>query len=155
MRKNNFQFSMSLIVYKVIFKGNLENEIKDLTLTFKEISYNKPIKVSPKYISMLKKLSQSSQNIINFQNIKEVIRIGENTPDFLINYYIVLLYITKLNGNKKGFLIGNVKKLGDILLGIWPFTQKSNILASEEIDSIFNDLIAKPQNYSKICLIYS
>ena len=146
---------MSLIVYKVIFKGNLENKIKDLTLTFKEISYNEPINVSPKYISMLKKLSQVSQNIINFQNIKEVIRIGENTPGFIINYYIVLLYITKLNGKKKGFLIGNVKKRGDILLGIWPFTQKSDILTSEEIDSIFNDLIAKPQTYSKICLIYS
>jgi len=146
---------MSLIVYKVIFKGNLENEIKDLTITFKEISYNEPINVSPKFISMLKKLSQVNQNIINFQNIKEVIRIGENTAGFLINYYIVLLYITKLNGNKKGFLIGNVKKKGDILLGIWPFTQKSDLLTSEEIDSIFNDLIAKPQNYSKICLIYS
>ena len=146
---------MSLIVYKVIFKGNVENEIKDLTLTFKEISYNEPINVSPKYISMLKKLSQTSQNIINFQNIKEVIRIGENTTGFIINYYIVLLYITKLNGNKKGFLIGNVKKRGDILLGIWPFTQKSDILTSEEIDSIFNDLIVKPQNYRKICLIYS
>ena len=146
---------MSLIVYKVIFKGNIENEIKDLTLTFKEISFNEPINVSPKYISMLKKLSQASQNIINFQNIKEVIRIGENTPGFLINYYIVLLYITKLNGNKKGFLIGNVKNKGDIILGIWPFTQKSEILSSEEIDSIFNDLITKPQNYSKICLIYT
>ncbi len=146
---------MSLIVYKVIFKGNVENEIKDLTLTFKEISYNEPINVSPKYISMLKKLSQTSQNIINFQNIKEVIRIGENTTGFIINYYIVLLYITKLNGNKKGFLIGNVKKRGDILLGIWPFTQKSDILTSEEIDSIFNDFIVKPQNYRKICLIYS
>lgn len=146
---------MSLIVYKVIFKGNIENEIKDLTITFKEISYNEPINVAPKFIYMIKKLSQASQNIINFQNIKEVIRIGENTPGFLINYYIVLLYITKLNGYKKGFLIGNVKKRGDILLGIWPFTQKSDILTSEEIDSIFNDLIAKPQNYSKICLIYS
>lgn len=146
---------MSLTVYKVIFKGNIENDIKGLTLTFKEISYNEPINVTPKYISMLKKLSQASQNIINFQNIKEVIRIGENTPGFLINYYIVLLYITKLNGNKKGFLIGNVKNKGDIILGIWPFTQKSDILTSEEIDSIFNDLIAKPQNYRKICLIYS
>ncbi len=146
---------MSLIVYKVIFKGNIENEIKDLTLTFKEISYNEQFNVSTKYISMLKKLSQTSQNVINFQNIKEVIRIGENTPGFQINYYIVLLYITKLNGNKKGFLIGNVKNRGDILLGIWPFTQKSDILTSEEIDSIFNDLIAKPQNYRKICLIYS
>lgn len=146
---------MSLIVYKVIFKGNIENNIKGLTLTFKEISYNEPINVTPKYISMLKKLSQASQNIINFQNIKEVIRIGENTPGFLINYYIVLLYITKLNGNKKGFLIGNVKNKGDIILGIWPFTQKSDILTSEEIDCIFNDLIAKPQNYRKICLIYS
>lgn len=146
---------MSLIVYKVIFKGNIENEIKDLTLTFKEISYNEQFNVSTKYISMLKKLSQTSQNVINFQNIKEVIRIGENTTGFIINYYIVLLYITKLNGNKKGFLIGNVKNRGDILLGIWPFTQKSDILTSEEIDSIFNDLIAKPQNYRKICLIYS
>ncbi len=146
---------MSLIVYKVIFKGNIEDEIKDLTLTFKEISFNEPINVSPKYFSMLKKLSKVSQNIINFQNIKEVIRIGENTPGFLINYYIVILYITKLNENKKGFLIGNVKNKGDIILGIWPFTQRSEILSSEEIDSIFNDLIAKPQNYSKICLIYT
>ncbi|MFX1493290.1 MAG: hypothetical protein ACFFBZ_03325 [Promethearchaeota archaeon] len=145
---------MSLIVYKVIFKGNVENEIKDLNLTFKEISHNEPIKVSPKYISMLKKLSQASQNIINFQNIKEVIRIGENTPGFIINYYIVILYITKLNGNKKAFLIGNVKNKGDIILGIWPFTQ-TDIITSEEIDNIFNDLIAKPQNYSKVCLIYS
>ncbi|MFW9945964.1 MAG: hypothetical protein ACFFDX_03960 [Candidatus Odinarchaeota archaeon] len=145
---------MSLIVYKVIFKGNVENEIKDLTLTFKEISHNEPINVSPKYISMLKKLSQANQNIINFQNIKEVIRIGENTPGFIINYYIVILYITKLNGNKKAFLIGNVKNKGDIILGIWPFTQTDN-LTSEEIENIFNNLIAKPQNYSKVCLIYS
>jgi hypothetical protein len=145
---------MSLIVYKVIFKGNVENEIEDLTLTFKEISFNEPINVSPKYISMLKKLSKASQNIINFQNIKEVIRIGENTQGFLINYYIVLLYIS-INGTKKGFLIGNVKNKGDIILGIWPFTQKSEILTIEEINSIFNDFITKPQNYGRICLIYT
>jgi hypothetical protein len=145
---------MSSVVYKVIFKGTEGDEEDNFTLTFKEISINEPIKVSPQQLSTLKRFSQTAQNIINFQNIEEVIRIGEPTIGLIINYYIVLLFITKLDHQRKGFLIGNVKGKGDVLLGIWPFTQKLEFSNSNKINKIFNDLIKKPENYNKICLIY-
>ena len=143
---------MSSVVYKVVFKGTESNGVHNFTLTFKEIFINEPIKVSPKQLSTLKR--QTTHNIINFQNIEEVIRIGENIPGLMINYYIVILFISKLDNQKKGFLIGNTKGRGDILLGVWPFTQKLEFSNSDKIDNILNDLIEKPENYSKICLIY-
>jgi hypothetical protein len=145
---------MSSGVYKVVFKGTEGDEEDSFILTFKEIFINPPIKVSPKHLSTLKRFSQTAQNVINFQNIEEVIRIGEPAPGLMINYYIVLLFITKLDTQKKGFLIGNAKGSGDILLGIWPFTQDLEFSNSDKINNIFNDLIENPVNYNKICLIY-
>lgn len=145
---------MSSVVYKVVFKGTEEDGEDSFTLTFKEIFINEPIKVSPKHLSTLKRSSQTVQNIINFQNIEEVIRIGETKAELMITYYIVLLFITKLDNQKKGFLIGNAKGRGDILLGIWPFTQELEFSNSDKINKIFNDLIEKPEKFNKICLIY-
>jgi hypothetical protein len=147
---------MSLIVYKVIFNGaEEEDEEQELALAFKKFYSSESLSIHQKYIATLKNLSQTSQHIISFQNIREVIRIGEDEIDFTINYYIVLLFISKIDNNKMGFLIGNVKKKGDILLGIWPFTQELKSLTAEEVERILNNLISKPQNFSKICLIYS
>lgn len=145
---------MSLIVYKVIFNGT-EEEKEGLALAFKEFYSTESLSINQKYISALKNLSQSSQHIINFQNIREVIKIGENAIDIMINYYIVLLFIYKIDNSKMGFLIGNVKKKGDVLLGIWPFTKELKSLTTEKVERILNNLVSKPQNFSKICLIYS
>ncbi|MFX0032384.1 MAG: hypothetical protein ACFE8E_04940 [Candidatus Hodarchaeota archaeon] len=145
---------MSLIVYKVIFNG-FEEEEEGLALAFKELDSTESLSINQKYISALKSLSQSSQHIISFQNIREVIKIGENGIDIIINYYIVLLFVHKIDNNKMGFLIGNVKKKGDIILGIWPFTKELRDLIIEGIERILNNLISKPKDFSKICLIYS
>ena len=145
---------MSLIVYKVIFNGTEEQE-EGLALAFKELYSTESLSINQKYISALKNLSQSNQHIISFQNIREVIKIGENDIDIIINYYIVLLFVHKIDNNKMGFLIGNVKKKGDVILGIWPFTKELRYLTTEEVDRILNNLVSKPKDFSKICLIYS
>lgn len=144
---------MSLTTYKAIFNGSEEEE--DLTLTFKEFYPAKPFNIDEKYIITLEKLSQTTPHIISFRNIREVIKIGVNSNDFVVNYYNMILFISKIDNSKMGFLIGNVKKKGDILLGIWPFTQELNTLNEDDIEKILNNLISKPLNFSKICLIYS
>jgi hypothetical protein len=53
----------------------------------------------------------------------------------------------------EGFLIGNAKKLGDILIGVWPFKNDKNI-TSEIIQKEFSKL-AEKNDIDKITLIYS
>lgn len=146
---------MSSIVYKVIFKGSKGNEKQFLTLTFKDISFHLLIKIPSHYFSSIKKISEKSESVINFQNIEEVILIGDNTSKYMFNYYLILLYSYKMNRKKHGFLIGNVKKVGDILIGIWPFTESIIDINAEEVFKKFDDLINNPQNYKNICLIYT
>ena len=146
---------MSDIIYKVIFKGTESDQEELLTLTFNSIFSEKPFNVSPHYISTIKRLSEKNQNIINFQNIEEVIKIGEGSILYSYNYYIVILYIMKSNMKKEGFLIGNAKKFGDILIGIWPFNENISSLTSEIIVKKFDFLINHPKDFENICIIYS
>lgn len=100
-------------------------------------------------------MSDTHPSVINFQNIEEVLRIGEATLSYVYNYYIVVLYSIKPDQKKEGFLIGNVKKHGDILIGVWPFNENISSLASELILKKFDDLIRNPQDFDNICIIYS
>ncbi|MFW9781088.1 MAG: hypothetical protein ACFFFB_02255 [Candidatus Heimdallarchaeota archaeon] len=142
-------------MYKVIFNGTEEEEEEGLTLVFKEFDASETFNIHQKYFSSLKNLSQISPHIISFQNIREVIKIGDKVNEFTINYYVIILFISKKDNKKEGFLIGNIRKKGDILLGIWPFKKESKSLTIDDIKKVLNSLISKPQNFSKICLIYS
>ena len=144
---------MDFNIYKVIFKGFQEYENKRLILSFRDINSDKPINVPTQFILKLKKLSENSQNIIYFQNIKEVIIIGNKKPNFSYNYYFILLYTVKLDGLKVGYLVGNVKKMGDIVVGVWPLNIETNELSTEKILENFHDLINNPHEYTNICLI--
>ena len=144
---------MDFNIYKVIFKGVQESENKKLTLSFKDITSDKPIKVTTQFILELKKLSELSQNILYFQNIEEVVVIGTKKSRYSYNYYFIVLYTLKSDGAKVGYLIGNVKKLGDIVVGVWPFNLQTTDLSSEKILKRFRNLINKPHEYANICLI--
>ncbi|MGQ4873740.1 MAG: hypothetical protein ACTSVV_02155 [Promethearchaeota archaeon] len=138
-------------VFKVIFKGEDEN-ISQLNLTFKSILNDKPIKINPQIILNIKKLGEISKNVLIFQNISEVIPYG-STLNYSFNYFFVILYIIKENKIKRGFLIGNIKKIGDILVGIWPFNNSDTFYDLENFISQLTDLINNPHKYSNICLI--
>jgi len=146
---------MSELIYKVIFKGSKDSQEELLTLTFKSIIRERPINIPSQYFLTIKKLSDTNPSVINFQNIEEVLKIGEATLNYVYNYYIVILYAIKLDQKKEGFLIGNVKKLGDILIGIWPFNENISSLASELILKKFDNLISNPKDFENICIIYS
>ena len=115
---------MNPIFYKVIFRALNEHNASTFSLTFRNIIDLKPISIPSNYFSILKELSKKDKNIINFQNVQEVIKIGDSEQYYNFNYYIVLLFTNLENKKKEGFLIGNVKKLGDILIGIWPFNKE-------------------------------
>ena len=144
---------MNSINFKVIFKGSKDAENENLTLTFKKINSPTIMNVPVTVISELKILSEKSQNIVIFQNIEEVIEIGNDSSRELYNYYYVLIYTSKSDSKKEGFLIGNVKKKGDIIIGVWPFNKQIVELSPEEILELFNNLIKKPHEYSNISLI--
>ena len=91
---------MDSIIYKVIFKAIQQFENKNLTLIFRNLTFEKPLT-----ILNLTDLSDKSENIIFFQNIEEVITLGNINPSFDYNYYKVILFIQKSNGEKKGYLI--------------------------------------------------
>jgi hypothetical protein len=145
---------MSSIFYKVIFKASNENENNSFSLTFRNLITSKPIYIPSRYFSALKELSKENKDIINFQNIQEVIKIGEDGFNYIFNYYIVLLFTYIHDRKKQGFLIGNAKNLGDILIGIWPFNQKQLNFTSSNIVELFDDLIKK-SDFEKISIIYS
>ncbi len=145
---------MSSINYKVIFKGSKTSEKNKSSLTFQNILLKKPIKVPLKLILELKKMSENNPNIITFQNIEEVLKIRNDSLDFKFHYYFVLLYTFKTDGKKSGFLIGNTKGLGDILIGIWPFNKKFKEKSFfENYVEEFENLIKNPHKYKNITLI--
>jgi hypothetical protein len=145
---------MSTIFYKVIFKGIKGDSSESYSLTFKNVIQEKPIHVPSQFFSALKNLSEKQTNVINFQNIREVVKIGKISTNYDINYYIVVLYTSVKDGKKEGFLIGNIKKLGDVLIGIWPFNQERTSISS---DFFLNqlELITKSNKLKDICVVYS
>ena len=138
---------MSAPIFKVIFKGTKNDEDK-LNLIFKGMISNK-ILFPATIILQLKEISQENQNVISFQNISDVLKVEKDTSLPPYNYYYVILYIHK-DGTKKGFLIANEKKSGDILIGTWPFNLE---FSKEEIVETINDLIKNIENYKEICII--
>ncbi|MFX1477181.1 MAG: hypothetical protein ACFFCI_03520 [Promethearchaeota archaeon] len=144
---------MDPMIYKVIFKAIEQFENKNLTLSFKNVSFSNPITIPTRFIDELKRLSEHHNNIVYFQNIEEVITVGEITQSYNYNYFLAILYILKKNGKKRGYLIGNVRNLGDIIIGIWPFDQVEDQLTPERILENYSNIINKPENYSNVCLI--
>lgn len=144
---------MDPMIYKVIFKAIEQFENKNLTLSFKNVSFSNPITIPTRFIDELKRLSEHHNNIVYFQNIEEVITVGEITQSYNYNYFLAILYILKKNGKKRGYLIGNVRNLGDIIIGIWPFDQDDDQLTPERIRENYSNIINKPENYSNVCLI--
>ncbi len=146
---------MNSINFKIIFKGskNLENE--NLTLTFTKLDSANNISVPASFITELKGLSERSENIVVFKNIDEVIEIGSDSSRELYNYYYVLIYKFKSEVKKEGFLVGNMKKKGDVIIGAWPFTKQSDELSPESIHDSITNLVKKPHEYSNISLILS
>ncbi|NHJ22665.1 MAG: hypothetical protein EAX91_17105 [Candidatus Lokiarchaeota archaeon] len=145
---------MSTLYYKVIFKGIKGDSSESYSLTFKDINLEKPIKIPSQFFASLKSLSQKQTNVINFQNIREVVKIGDSDDKYNFNYYIVVLFTNLTDGNKEGFLVGNLKKHGDILIGIWPFNQENDSLSSESILGKLR-LLTEGNKFKDICVIYS
>jgi len=145
---------MSTIFYKVIFKGVKGDSSESYSLTFKNIIQEKPIHIPSQFFSSLKLLSQKQANVVNFQNIGEVVQIGASTSNYDINYYIVVLFTSLADGEKEGFLVGNLKKIGDILIGIWPFNKESASISSKNILKKL-DLLTEGSKFKDISVIYS
>ncbi len=144
---------MDSIIYKVIFKAQKRFENKNLTLSFVDLNFEQPLTISADSVLKLKKLSEINKEVLNFQNIEEVLIIGNPVVNYTYNYYLVVLFKLKENGKKFGFLIGNVKKLGDLIIGYWPFNTFINKENTNKVLESYYDLVEKPQNYSDICLI--
>ena len=142
---------MDSIIYKVIFKAFEQLENRNLTLSFKDLNVKNPITIPAKLILELKNLSVKSNNIISFQNIEEVIVVGNVKTKLRYTYYLVILFTS--NGERQGHLIGNVKNLGDVLIGVWPFNQLLSNMTLEIIHEIYNNIIKNTEKFSNICLI--
>ncbi len=142
---------MDSIIYKVIFKAIEQIENTNLSLSFKDLNLKNPLTIPAKLILELKNLSIQNDKVISFQNIEEVIVVGNVETKFSYNYYLVILFTS--NGEKQGHLIGNVKKLGDVLIGVWPFNQQLSNMTPEIIHEKYTNIIKNPEKFSKICLI--
>jgi hypothetical protein len=140
-------------IYKIIFKGLQNAESKKLTLSFKDIISDTPLKIPSQFILELKRLSEITQNIIYIQNIEQVLIIGNKKPIYSFNYYFLILYTYKKDGKREGFLVGNVKNWGDIVIGLWPFNERQIQAGSEQILDECHNIINNPQEYQNICLI--
>ena len=144
---------MNSVIYKVIFRAHQQFKNKNLTLSFKNLEFEKPISIPAKFILELKKIGEKYNHMINFQNIEEVLMIGNPIVDYPYNYYLIILYTIKSNTQKKGYLIGNVKNLGDIVIGVWPFNIHIKDITEDKVLNTCNDFIKKPDKFSSICLI--
>ena len=144
---------MSSIFYKVIFEGVKEDSSDSYSLTFKDIFSNNQIQISSQFFTTLRVSSQKVSNIVHFQNIKEVIKMGNPSIKIEINYYIAILYTNLNDGKKEGFLIGNIKNMGDMLIGEWPYNEK---IESDSKDIYLQklELLTNSSKFDNICVIY-
>ena len=143
---------MNPIIYKVIFRALEQFENKNLTLSFRNLEFNNPLTL-PKQFREFRETSEQYEHVMSFQNIEEVLVIGKPSVEYSFNYYLVILCTSKADGKKKGFLIGNVKNFGDIIIGIWPFNIHVNNLTREKILYSINDVIEDPNKFSSISII--
>ncbi|TES98488.1 MAG: hypothetical protein E3J90_05825 [Promethearchaeota archaeon] len=143
---------MSSIFYKVIFEGTKEDSSGTYSLTFKDIFSNNQIQISSQFFSTLRLASQKESNVVHFQNIKEVIKIGNPSIKIEINYYKVILYTFLNDGKKEGLLIGNIKNMGDMLIGKWPYNEE---LVSDSKDLYLGklDLLTNSSKFDNISVI--
>ncbi len=144
---------MSSIFYKVIFEGVKEDSSDSYSLTFKDIFSDIQIQIPSQFFTTLRVVSQKESNIVQFQNIKEVIKIGNPSNKIEINYYIAILYTNLNDGKKEGFLVGNIKNMGDMLIGEWPYNEE-NVSNSKDIYLQKLDLLANSSKFDNICIIY-
>ena len=144
---------MSSIFYKVIFEGIKEDSSDSYSLTFKDIFKTNQIQIPSQFFSTLRVVSQKESNVVHFQNIKEVIKIGNSSIKIEINYYIAILYTSLNDGKKEGFLVGNVKNMGDMLIGEWPYNEE-NVSNSEDPYLHKLDLLSNSSKFRNICVIY-
>lgn len=147
---------MNSVIFKILLKGTRQDEnesIDSKTLSFKSILTEDIIKIPSHYISTLKSMSENFDNIISFQNLEEVITIGELSREYSINYYLVILFSMKSEQKRRGFLIANIKKIGDALIGIWPFSEKTERFDEESINKKFNDFITNHDDYKNLVII--
>lgn len=143
---------MSSIFYKVIFEGTKEDSSDTYSLTFSDIFNDNNIQISSQFFSTLRDLSHKESNIVLFQNVKEVIIIGDPSFKIEIIYYIAILYTSLNDGKKEGFLVGNVKNMGNVLLGEWPYNEES-VSQSKEYYLQKLDLLTDNSKYKNICVI--
>jgi hypothetical protein len=143
---------MNPVIYKVIFRALEQFENRNLTLSFKNFEFSDPISLPNKFREF-RDTSENNDHVMNFQNIEEVLIIGNPSVEYSYNYYLVILCTSKADGKMRGFLIGNVKNLGDIIIGIWPFNMHLNNLTREKVLSSFKDIIENPDKFTSICLI--
>ncbi len=144
---------MSSIFYQVIFEGVKEDSSDSYSLTFKDIFSDNQIQISSQFFTTLRVSSQKESNVVHFQNIKEVIKIGNPSSKIEINYYIAILYTNLNDGKKEGFLVGNVKNMGDMLIGEWPYNEE-NVSNSEDLYLQKLDLLTNSSKFDNICVIY-
>lgn len=140
--------------YKILFKGILDSEENILNLTFEVLSLKEPVKIEPTSINKIKELAIKRENIFFFQNIKEVLQLGKDFQFSNCPYYFILLYKLKSNSMRKGILIGNVKSIGDVIIGIWPieFNLKKSFNLNQLLSEI-NHMINNPDDFINITLI--
>jgi len=143
-----------LLDMDIIERLSVENG-KIIARRLKEPKFVEYDPVSNDAVYKLKNLSEISNHVVVFQNIEEVIEIGDVSPRETYNYYYVLIYTYKSDAKKEGFLIGNLKKKGDIIIGIWPFNKEIVDSPPEDFLKSFNNLIENPHEYSNISLILS
>jgi len=144
---------MSSIIYKVIFKGEHISLENDLSLTFKIEDISKSLKIPANFFLDLKNLSKTTPHIITFKNIEEIVEISHSSISYSFNYYFIVLFSNKAAQEKEGYLFGNLEKVGDILIGIYPFNNQITSLTSEIFIEKINNLLNNPQDYRNICLI--
>ncbi|MFX0022826.1 MAG: hypothetical protein ACFE9S_10905 [Candidatus Hermodarchaeota archaeon] len=143
---------MNPIIYKVIFRALEQFENKNLTLSFRNLEFNKPLAL-PKQFREFRDTSEQYEHVMNFQNIEEVLIIGNPSVEYSFNYYLVILCTSRVDGKRKGFLIGNIKNLGDIIIGLWPFNIHIKNLTREKILNSINVIIEDPYKFSSISII--
>ena len=106
-------------MYKVLFKGIKENDENRLNLIFRGSKPDKIIKIPSHLILELKEISKSNQNVISYQNISEVIKVGKESSLLTYNYYFIILY-TSIDDKRRGFLIGNEKSKDYVIYFLSP-----------------------------------
>ncbi|TFF87182.1 MAG: hypothetical protein EU550_03760 [Promethearchaeota archaeon] len=142
---------MNKSYYKVSFFDNRNLDSEPISLVFRKVEKSPSDSFVTNLIDTIRNYDTEKFEFITIKNIKNVLELSDSFSLSKFSDFTVVLFENGETDKKKGFLIGNKKEIGLVIIGYWPFYSKEN-LSAEELKNICNSIISDLSAFDRILL---